>query len=64
MKGFGLVDEIISEPPGGAQWDYDQASEILKSSILNAINEVKDIMPDKRIQMRIEKFGKMGHWQE
>ena len=64
MQGFGLVDEIVPEPDGGAHWDYDQAAGILKSSISKAINELKDINPDKRIQMRIEKFGKMGHWKE
>jgi acetyl-CoA carboxylase carboxyl transferase subunit alpha len=64
MKGFGLVDEIVPEPDGGAHWDYTKAAEILKSRIIKAINEVKDINPDKRIQMRIEKFGRMGHWQE
>src|ERR1700760_3358228 len=25
MKGFGLVDEIVPEPDGGAHWDYDAA---------------------------------------
>lgn len=64
MKGFGLVDEIVPEPEGGAHWDYTEAAAILKSSIINAINEVKDIPADKRIQMRIEKFGRMGEWEE
>src|ERR1700759_3058845 len=64
MQGFGLVDEIVPEPDGGAHWDYSQAADILKSYIIKAINELKDINPDKRIQMRIEKFGRMGHWTE
>ena len=64
MKGFGLVDEIVPEPDGGAHWDYTEAATVLKSFITRAINEVKDIQPDKRIQMRIEKFGRMGHWEE
>ena len=64
MKGFGLVDEIIPEPEGGAHWDYDEAASILKSHIIKALDEIKDIPADKRIQMRIEKFSKMGHWQE
>ncbi|MBV9963091.1 MAG: acetyl-CoA carboxylase carboxyltransferase subunit alpha [Parafilimonas sp.] len=64
MQGFGLVDEIVPEPDGGAHWDYTKAAEILKSHIIKALNELRDINPDKRIQMRIEKFGKMGHWKE
>lgn len=64
MKGFKLVDEIVPEPDGGAHWDYTKSAEILKSYIIKAIDEVKDINPDKRISMRIEKFGRMGHWKE
>ena len=64
MKGFGLVDNIVPEPDGGAHWDYTEASNILKDHILKALNEVKNLPPDKRIQQRIEKFGRMGHWKE
>ena len=64
MKGFDLVDEIVPEPEGGAHWDDSEAASILKSYIIKAINEVKDIPADKRIQMRIEKFGRMGQWEE
>lgn len=64
MKGFGLVDEIVPEPAGGAHWDYDDAAEILKEHLIKALNEFKDIDPDERIKNRIEKFGKMGFWDE
>lgn len=64
MKGFGLVDEIVPEPIGGAHWDYDEAAETLKQYIIKALNEIKQIQPALRIQNRIEKFGKMGFWDE
>ncbi|RTL55952.1 MAG: acetyl-CoA carboxylase carboxyltransferase subunit alpha [Sphingobacteriales bacterium] len=64
MKGFGLVDEIVPEPIGGAHWDYNQAAALLKTSISNALALVKNIDPEIRIQQRIEKFGKMGFWDE
>src|SRR5205809_3370733 len=64
MKGFGLVDEIVPEPIGGAHWDYNEAASILKRYIIDALNEVKNISPDKRIEDRITKFGKMGFWEE
>src|ERR1700712_3894521 len=38
MKGFGLVDEIVPEPEGGAHWDYTEAASILKSHIINALS--------------------------
>jgi acetyl-CoA carboxylase carboxyl transferase subunit alpha len=64
MKGFGLVDEIVHEPLGGAHWDYAESSAILKSYILRALSEVKDKDPNQRINDRIEKYGRMGFWEE
>ena len=64
MKGFGLVDEIVHEPIGGAHWDYAEAAVMLKKAILSNLNEIKKLAPEERINERIEKFGKMGFWTE
>ncbi|MBS1626258.1 MAG: acetyl-CoA carboxylase carboxyltransferase subunit alpha [Bacteroidetes bacterium] len=64
MKNFGLVDEIVPEPIGGAHWDYDAASAILKQHIAAALQEIKPLRADQRISNRIEKYGKMGFWNE
>ena len=64
MKGFGLVDEIVPEPLGGAHWDYDEAALLLKESLLKTLQEIKDIEPSERVNQRIEKFSKMGFWEE
>ena len=64
MLKFGLVDNVIPEPLGGAHWDYNQAAENLKNYLIPAINELEKIPAQKRIDNRIEKFGKMGFWEE
>ena len=64
MKGFGLIDGIIPEPFGGAHWDYNEAAEILKNFLVPVIRELKTIPPKERVNNRIEKFGKMGFWEE
>ena len=64
MLNFGLVDGIIREPLGGAHWDYDEAAANLKAYIKPIIRDLKKIDPDKRIKQRIEKFNKMGFWDE
>ena len=60
MQKFGLVDEVIPEPAGGAQWDYDEAAAMLKKVLVPLLKELKTIDADARIQNRIEKYGKMG----
>jgi acetyl-CoA carboxylase carboxyl transferase subunit alpha len=64
MKGFGLIDEIVPEPVGGAHWSYTDAAAILKEKIIAALASVKDIAPAKRVENRIEKYSKMGFWEE
>ncbi len=64
MLGFGLIDGIIPEPIGGAHWDYDEAAQKLKDFILPVLQELKQKSPEQRINERIEKFGKMGFWEE
>ena len=64
MLKFGLVDDVIPEPLGGAHWDYDEAAAILKSYLIPAIKELQQISPQQRVNNRIEKFGRMGFWDE
>jgi acetyl-CoA carboxylase carboxyl transferase subunit alpha len=64
MKDFGLVDEIVPEPAGGAHWDYDEAAQLLKNQLIPMLQELKQLNPEERIKMRIEKYSKMGFWDE
>lgn len=64
MLGFGLIDGIIPEPVGGTHWDYNEAARILKDYLKPVIKELKQFEPQQRVNMRIEKFGKMGFWDE
>lgn len=64
MKGFGLIDEVVPEPLGGAHWDYQAAAQLLKENIIKALAAVKNIDPAKRVENRIEKYSKMGFWEE
>lgn len=64
MKGFGLVDEIVPEPMGGAHWDYTAAAELLKACILKNLAEIIPLSPTNRVEQRIAKYGKMGFWEE
>jgi len=64
MLNFGLVDAVIPEPAGGSHWDYDEAANILKQHLVPIIKELKQIPAEQRCEKRIEKFGRMGFWNE
>ena len=60
----GIVDRIVPEPLGGAHNNPPQAAEILKAVILDELKKLKKLQPDKLVEKRIDKFGKMGEYEE
>ena len=60
LQELGLIDEIIVEPLGAAHRDYDSTANILKSSLIRAVNELKskdigDLVNTR--QNRIRQYG-------
>ncbi len=61
---FGIIDEIIPEPLGGAHRDYDEAASRLKSAVLATFSQLEQITPDELIKKRVDKFTAIGAWEE
>ena len=59
-----LIDRIIPEPLGGAHKDHLQAANNLKAVLKEEIELLIKIKPEKLIEGRLEKFGKMGEYVE
>ncbi|MBU4444808.1 MAG: acetyl-CoA carboxylase carboxyltransferase subunit alpha [Candidatus Marinimicrobia bacterium] len=64
LQDLGIADEIIQEPDGGAHRNPDETARVLKESILRNIDELSAIPIDELIRLRIEKYSKMGSWDE
>jgi len=64
MSSFGLVDDVIPEPIGGAHSDPEKMAETLKYYLINSLSDLNKINPDDRINLRIEKLSKMGFYDE
>ncbi len=64
MNSFGLVDGIIAEPLGGAHTYPEEMAVVLKKYLVKTLKELSAIDPEKRITDRIEKFSKMGFYDE
>ncbi len=64
MSGFGLVDDVIPEPFGGAHAHHEKMAEIIKYYLINTLNELNVLKPDERVNLRIEKLSKMGFYDE
>jgi len=57
---FGIVDEIVEEPPGGAHWDPQIAVENLKTATLKHLKSLLKLSPEELKKHRMEKFRSFG----
>jgi len=55
-----VIDEMVEEPIGGAHRDPRRAAELLKEAIIRNLSEIGGIEPAALVQMRYEKFRKLG----
>jgi acetyl-CoA carboxylase carboxyl transferase subunit alpha len=60
LLGLGIIDEIITEPVGGAHTDPKQAAALLDIALARALAEVGAMNVETRLNQRYEKFRKMG----
>ncbi len=60
LKAQGIIDRIVPEPLGGAHKDHEKMAETLKNVLKEEISALVKIKPDKLVDLRREKFGKMG----
>jgi len=64
MVDLGICDLVILEPNGGAHRDSESSAKNLESALLNALNDFKSIEPKQFLDMRIEKYDKLGFFEQ
>ena len=57
---FGIIDEVIPEPLGGAHRDHREAAANIKSFLIHALRQLKDLPIDELLDHRYQKFRKIG----
>ena len=60
MKKMKLVDKIIKEPLGGAHRNKEKTFKIVKTAILKAYDEFKEMSSSELVKRRMNKYSNMG----
>ncbi|HLN80715.1 MAG TPA: acetyl-CoA carboxylase carboxyltransferase subunit alpha [Thermoanaerobaculia bacterium] len=63
LAEFGIIDEIVPEPPGGAHADPTSAAAALGEAIERHLREVSDLTTEERRERRYRKFRAMGRFE-
>ena len=61
---FGIVDEILPEPLGGAHRNLPEMAATLKQGISRHLCAVGKMTPDELQCARYEKFRRIGEWED
>ena len=60
LKKFGVIDEIVPEPAGGAHGDPKMAADLLAPYLERGLKEMLKVKPSLLPAERFDKFRKMG----
>lgn len=60
LKGFGIVDEILPEPFGGAHHHPEFAAQRVKDAILRFWKSVESVPLDELLRRRYDRFRRIG----
>lgn len=62
MLQFGLIDDIVKEPLGGAHKDPEKMAKSLKTHIKKELAALAEIPLDKLLEDRVAKYARMGEF--
>lgn len=64
LMRLGVVDEVVSEPEGGAHRDHDLAAAHLGSALRRNLDRAKGLTTDELLEKRYQKFRRLGNFAE
>ncbi len=62
LKKFGVVDDVILEPLGGAHRNPREMANTLRTYLVRTLRELAGTPTDELLQARYEKFRKLGEY--
>jgi acetyl-CoA carboxylase carboxyl transferase subunit alpha len=64
LKEFGIIDEIVPEPEGGAHTDVDASASFLGQVLDRTLRDLSRLPVPQLLDQRYEKFRRMGQFFE
>ena len=64
LSGYGLVDEVLEEPLGGAHRNPDAMAELIRNALINSLDEFDQISIDQLLEKRQRRLAGFGEYKE
>lgn len=64
LSEFGLVDEVLAEPLGGAHRNPDEMAEVIRNAVLKSLDELDGLSIEQLLEQRQLKLANFGQFKE
>jgi acetyl-CoA carboxylase carboxyl transferase subunit alpha len=64
LNEFGLVDEVLAEPLGGAHRNPKGMAEVIRNALLNSLDELTQLSTDALLEKRQRRIASFGQFKE
>jgi acetyl-CoA carboxylase carboxyl transferase subunit alpha len=64
LNEFGLVDEVLEEPLGGAHRNPKEAAEVIRNAILKSLDELDALSVEQLLEERQRRLSSFGQFKE
>jgi acetyl-CoA carboxylase carboxyl transferase subunit alpha len=64
LNEFGLVDEVLEEPLGGAHRNPQQAAEVVRNAVLKHLDELSRLSTEQLLEQRERRIAGFGQFKE
>jgi acetyl-CoA carboxylase carboxyl transferase subunit alpha len=64
LEEFGLVDDVLTEPLGGAHRDPQATADIVRNALLKHLEELDQLPPDQLLEQRQRRLASFGQFKE
>ena len=64
LSEFGLVDEVLQEPLGGAHRNPGEAAEVIRNALLKHLDELEQLSTEQLLEERRRRLANFGQFKE
>jgi acetyl-CoA carboxylase carboxyl transferase subunit alpha len=64
LNEYGLVDEVLQEPLGGAHRNPKEMAEVIRNAILKSLDELGSLSTEKLLEQRQQRLQSFGQFKE
>jgi acetyl-CoA carboxylase carboxyl transferase subunit alpha len=64
LNEFGLVDEVLEEPLGGAHRNPKEAAEIIRNALLKNLDDLDQLSTEALLEERQRRLSSFGRYKE